>query len=277
MPRPNGRDAESNPAAFLGARLRQGRIDAGFKSQDALASRLGFDRSVITKAETGERPPSDDVLAAWCDACQLDRDMFAGLARLARTVDGPVPAWFETWLEAEREAHTLRLWSPVLVPGLLQTADYARALLMATGLDEDAADGHVTVRLGRQAILDQPKPPHVVVVLDESVMRRLIGSPQVMSDQLAHVADLSERPNVSVQVVPAGTGANAGLSGAFDLASGDGTPEVLRMDAVEDLTVETRSLVRKATSIFVRVQADALPRAASRALILEAAGQWKAS
>jgi Domain of unknown function (DUF5753) len=135
----------------------------------------------------------------------------------------------------------------------------------------------VTVRLDRQVILDQPKPPHVVVVLDESVLHRLIGSPLIVADQLTHVADLSERANISVQVVPAGTGANAGLSGAFDLASGDGTPEVLRMDAVEDVTVESRSLVRRAADIFVRVQADALPRAASRALIREAAERWKAS
>ena len=131
------------------------------------------------------------------------------------------------------------------------------------------------MRLDRQVILDRPKPPHVVVVLDESVLHRLIGSPQVMADQLIHIAELAERPNLSVQVIPSETGANAGLSGAFDLASGDGAPEVLRMEAVEDVTAESRSLVRAAANIFVRVQADALPRVASRALILEAAEQWK--
>src|SRR5579859_6383208 len=88
-----------------------------------------------------------------------------------------------------------------------------------------------------------------------------------MADQLARVADLAERPSVIVQILPSETGANAGLSGAFTLASADGAPEVLRMEAVEDVTVESRSLVRQATNIFVRVQADALPRAASLALI----------
>ena len=82
-------------------------------------------------------------------------------------------------------------------------------------------------------------------------------------------------PSCAPQVIPSETGANAGLSGAFDLASGDGAPEVLRMEAVEDVTVESRSLVRTAANIFVRVQADALPRVASRALMLEAAEQWK--
>jgi transcriptional regulator with XRE-family HTH domain len=270
-------DPESNPAAFLGAELRRARVAAGFSSQEALAAKLGYDRTVIAKAETGERPPSPEV----ADALQAELfpdgpDGLVGrLAMLARRHDGPIPSWFESWLEAEREAHTLRLWSPILVPGLLQTAEYAHALLIATGLEEEAAQEHVAVRLGRQAILDRPRPPHVVVVLDESVLRRLIGSSQVMADQLTHVAEMSERANISVQVVPSDTGANAGLSGAFDLASGDGAPEVLRMDAVEDVTDEGRSLVRQAANIFVRVQADALPRAASRALILEAAEQWK--
>jgi transcriptional regulator with XRE-family HTH domain len=254
---------------------QRGRIAAGYTSQESLAIKLGFDRSVIGKAETGERPPTPEVLAAWCDLCGLDAEMFARLATLARRADGPIPSWFESWLEAEREAHTLRLWSPVLVPGLLQTAEYARALFIATGLDEESAQEHVTVRLGRQAILDRASAPHVVAVLDESVLRRLIGTPPIMSDQLRHITDLSERPGISIQVVPSSTGATAGLSGALDLASGDGAPEVLRMEAVEDVTTESRSLVRKAANIFVQVQADALPRTSSRALIMEMAEQWK--
>jgi hypothetical protein len=218
------------------------------------------------------------VLAAWCAACNLDPDLFARMAALARNSDGPVPTWFEGWLEAERDARMLRLWAPLLIPGLLQTADYARAVFLATGMNEDASEEHVAVRLGRQAILDRPSPPQLVVVLDESVLQRLIGSPQVMADQLAHVADQSERPDISVQVVPAATGGNAGLGGLLELASSEGGPEIIVMGtAVDDVTTETRSLVGRAAGIFVRIQADALPRAASRALIREAAEQWKAA
>lgn len=269
------RDPETSPAAFLGAELRRARMAAGFSSQDSLATRLGFDRTVITKAETGERPPTPEVLAAWCQACGCDPDLFARLAVLARRADGPVPSWFESWLEAEREAHTLRLWSPLLVPGLLQTADYARALFIAAGMDADRAEEYVTARLARQGILDQAEPPSVIAILDEAVLRRLIGSPQVMADQLAHLTEVSERPHVIVQVVPADMGANAGLSGTFTIASGDGGPEVVLMEAVQDVTVENRSTVRMAANTFVRVQADALSRVASRALITEAAEQWK--
>lgn len=269
------RDPETDPKAWLGRELRRARVAAGFSSQDALAAKLGFDRTVITKAETGDRVPTPDVLAAWCEACGLDVELFERWAVLARRTDGPIPSWFESWLEAEGTAHMLRIWQPLVIPGLFQTAEYARALFIAAGADQDRADDLVTVRLDRQAILDHPSPPHVVAVIDGSVLHRLIGSPQIMADQLARVADLAEWPNISIQILPSETGANAGLSGAFDLASGDGAPEVLRMEAVEDVTAESRSLVRQATNIFVRVQADALPRTASLALIREAADQWK--
>jgi len=269
------RDPSTDPRAFLGTELRRARTAAGYSSQEALAVRLGFDRTVVTKAESGERPPTPEVMAAWCDACGLDADLYERMAVLARRKDGPVPSWFESWLEAEREAHTLRLWSPVLVPGVLQTAGYAHALFTASGLDHESAQEQVVIRLNRQVVLDRADPPYVVAVLDESVLHRLIGSPLVMAEQVAHLAGMSERPNISVQVIPSATGANAGLSGALDLASSDGAPDVLRMEAVEDVTTETRSLVRRAADIFVRVQADALPRVASRAVIMEAAEQWK--
>jgi transcriptional regulator with XRE-family HTH domain len=268
------RDPETNPAAFLGAELRRARVAAGFSSQEALAAKLGFDRSVMAKAETGERPPTAEVMAAWCEKCQLDENLFGRLAVLARRAGGPVPTWFEDWLEAEREAQTLQIWSPTLIPGLLQTAEYARALFLAAGADEDSAGEMVAARLERQSIFDEPDPPHVVVVLDESVLHRLIGSPAIMADQLAHVARASERLHVSVHLIPA-TGANAGLSGAFDIAGADGTPDTLRTEGVEDRTTENRSLVRKAAIIFDLVRRDALPRVSSRALVLEAAEQWK--
>jgi transcriptional regulator with XRE-family HTH domain len=256
-------------------RLRQGRIDAGFSSQDALAAKLGFDRTVITKAETGERPPTPDVLSTWCETCGLDLDMFTGLAELARSADGPIPTWFENWLDAEGDAHTIRIWQPLIIPGLLQTGEYARALFVAAGADEDRATDLVNARLERQTILDRSQPPHVIAVLDESVLRRLIGSAQVMADQLAHLAGLAGRPNVSIEIVPASTGANAGLSGGFQLASCDGAPDVLNMNGVEDVTAESRSLVRQATVVFDLVRGDALPRTASRTLISEAAEEWK--
>jgi transcriptional regulator with XRE-family HTH domain len=122
------RDPETNPAASLGGELRRARVSAGFSSQDALAAALGFDRTVITKAETRERPPTDEVLAAWCQACRLDVDLFERLVRLARRADGPVPTWFEDWLEARPLPRT---------PPPARTADRPRGRMTATLSHQD--------------------------------------------------------------------------------------------------------------------------------------------
>jgi transcriptional regulator with XRE-family HTH domain len=274
MPRPNGRNPETDPAAFLGDELRRARIAAGFSSQESLATELGFERSVVTKAETGERPPTPDVLAPWCKVCQLDYEHFARMATLARRADGPVPNWFEGWLGAEGRATMLKYWSPIIVPALLHTAGYARALLLAAQTDtsDDAIDELVKAKLERQEILDRRDPPEVVMLIDELVLQRLVGSPETMHEQLLHVAEVSGRAYVSVQVVPTAVGATAGLSGSISLASVDGTADVLHTDAVpEGHTTESRSLVRAAAVAFERIRQHALPHAQSRDLIRKVA------
>ena len=265
------------PRQFLGKELCRARVASGFSSQQALADHLGFERTVIAKAEAGERVPSDPVLTAWADACNLDTEHYQRLADLARTSDGPVPAWFEYWLEREQAAHILRYWSPIIVPALFETAEYRRAVVMAGGNDTERAEELVGATLERQSVLLRADPPEVVAVLHEMVLYRLIGSAEIMHDQVIHLAELSERPNISMHVVPSGVGAHAGLSGDISLASGDGSPDVLHTDAVpEGHTTETRSLVRRATVTFERIRRDALPCAQSRDLIMEVANeQWK--
>jgi hypothetical protein len=203
--------------------------------------------------------------------------MFRRWAAFARRTDGPIPTWFEDYLEAERAAQSLLIWSPIVIPGLLQTADYARVLLLTqqTDTSDEAIGALVNARLDRQVIFDRADPADVTVVLDEAVLHRLIGSPVIMHDALVHVAEMALRPSIVVQVVPASKGANAGIGGAFDVASADGMPDTLRMDGVEDQTTENRSLVHKHRVAFNRVRGDALSRDASRELILKAAEQWK--
>jgi transcriptional regulator with XRE-family HTH domain len=142
-------DPQNNPKAFLGEELRRARVAAGFSSQEALAAKLGYDRSVIAKAETGDRPPTPDVAAALqAELFPQGPDGLVGrMAALARRHDGPIPSWFESWLEAESRAHALKVWQPLIIPGLFQTAEYARALFIAAGEDSDRADELVTARL----------------------------------------------------------------------------------------------------------------------------------
>ncbi len=267
----NDRDPRSDLGAYLGEELRRARLAAGIDSQELLARELGFDRTVIVKAETGSAPPSKDVApkiaARFPELCN---GLYAALAEIARKSNGPIPGWFADWLTREREATSIRVWQPIIVPGLLQTADYARALFLAAGAD-DALDELVTARLARQAIFDKPEPPYLWVVLDESVLHRLIGTPKVTCDQLVHLADMSERSYISVQVVPASVGAHAGLACAFMVGSLDGEPDLLLIEAVEDQTLRDAEVVRKAAVAFDLVRGDALPRRASQDLILKVA------
>ena len=104
--------------------------------------------------------------------------------------------------------------------GLLQTGEYARVLFKArqTTEHEDEVDQLVTARLDRQRIFEQTRPPSLWAVIDEGVLRRRIGGPKVMHDQLVHLTEVAERPMIKVHVIPAEVGAHIGLLGAFAIA-----------------------------------------------------------
>jgi transcriptional regulator with XRE-family HTH domain len=277
-PRTQSRSPDTDAGALLGEQLKLARIAAGYRSQDALATTLGTDRSVVTKAETGDRPPNVNVLAAWLDICDVNgqlRTALDGLWKLARTREGPVKAWIAPWFETEAKAHTLRYWAPVIVPGLVQTPAYARELFAAMRHDEGKISELVEIRMARQAILARPDPPDVTTVLWEPVLHHMIGSREVMKDQLARLVELSRRPQVLIHVLPGKLGANAGLGGAINLAAVDDAPELLLSDGlVEDRLTNDPALVRKASTTFNSVRADSLPRADSRDLLMEAMDTW---
>lgn len=277
-PRMQSRSSETDIGALLGEHLKRARIASGYRSQDALASTLGTDRSVVTKSETGERPPNVNVLTAWLDACEITgqlREVLEGLSKLARTREGPVKQWVAPWFETEAKAHTLRYWAPVIVPGLVQTPAYARELFAAMGHDEGKVSELVDVRMGRQAILELPDPPDITIALWEPVLHHLIGSPEVMRHQLGRLVELSARPRILIHILPGELGANAGLGGAINLAATDDAAELLLSDGlVEDRLTNDPALVRKASTTFNGVRADSLPRSDSRHVITEAMETW---
>jgi len=115
----------------------------------------------------------------------------------------------------ESQATRLTDMSLVLIPGLLQTPEYTRAVMHAGGEPPMEAETRVAMRLGRQAVLSRPDPPAFLAIMDESVLRRLVGGRAVMAEQLQHVIKLAERPNVSIQVIPYQQGSHTGLDGSF--------------------------------------------------------------
>jgi len=266
-------DATRNPMAFFGAEVRRVRLAASL-SQDALGQKINFSGDMVGKVETCERAPTP-VFAAACDAVFTHLDgHFSRLLELARRSGGASPQWFRGWLEAEQEATSLDWWEALLVPGLLQTAEYARALFKAwnPAAGDDELDELVSARMERQAIFDRPEPTALRVVVDEAVLYRLIGSRKVMYDQLLHLADMSCHPGITVQVLPAGIGAHAGLLGAFAIASFDNTAGTVYMESPDQgQTSVLPSVVGRLSLIFGTLRADALPRAASRDLIRKVA------
>ena len=261
-------DPSAGPLNFFGAELRRARAAAGL-SQDQLGQRVGYSGAQVGKVETGDRAPSLDF-AQGCDAAlPAAGGLFARIYALARRWDGGHPSWFSEWLEVEQRATSLCSWEPLSIPGLLQTADYARAIL-AAGPDtaEDELEQLVSARIERQAIFDRANPPKLWAVMDEAALHRLIGSHKIMYDQLLHLADTSCHPSITVQIVPAGIGAHAGLLGGFAIASFGSAPGTVYMESPDQgQTTGKPSVVGKLSLTFGTLRADALPRGASRDLI----------
>lgn len=272
------KNPEISARALLGDLLRVIRLEAGFRTQEDLATVLGMDRTGITRTETGERVLHVEVLSEWltqCGVTGLARKAIEGLWKLAKATseDTPVKIWFSGYLDAEGKAHTIRIWQPLIFHGLFQTEAYARAIFAAMGLSEDKIRDMVGLRTQRQAILARTEPPNVVALFDESVLHRLIGSPEIMREQLEHLLRLSTTH--VIQVVPSKIGANAGLGGAITLAAQTGAPEVLLAEAmVEDQVTNDVPSVLQAAVTFDRVRADALSRTESRDALQEALERW---
>jgi transcriptional regulator with XRE-family HTH domain len=268
-------DPGASPLAFFGAELRRARAAAGL-SQEQLGQRMGYSGALVGKVETGDRAPSQDF-AKRCDGALPAADgLFLRIYALIQRWDGGYPSWFAEWVEAERRAASLCYWEPLLVPGLVQTADYARALFEAwRQADSDEIEQLTRARMERQSLFDRPDPPSVWVIVDEGVLHRCIGSAKIMYDQLAHLADMAGRPKVTVQVVPAEAGAHVGLQGAFAIASLGGADTVYVEGPNQGQTTETPAVVATVSAHFDILRAEALPWGASRDLIRrEAEERW---
>lgn len=257
----------ATPREQLADLLRQSRIDAGYASHGALAKKLNMSRPVVTRAENPANPvPSDAVLAAWSGATGVPLDALTDLAQRAKS---GTPEWFMPYRQAEAEADTLRCWSPLLVPGVLQTESYMRAVLSVEPYTAEQLDKLVGARLERQSVIGRT---YLTVVIDQHVIQRPIGSPAIMAEQCAHLADMAERPDIALHVIPEGT--NVGLWGAYDIASRDGTATV-RLTTLEDVTSTADHLIVKAIQAYERMLGAALPRIESYERIRMAEGQWK--
>jgi transcriptional regulator with XRE-family HTH domain len=198
---------------LLGSQMRRLREATGI-TPDRAGYEIRASRSKIGRLEAGQAGFKMRDIAGLLDLYGVtDEQDRAALLTLARQANTPgwwqsysdiLPGWFEPYLGLEAAAAQIAVYEVQFVPGLLQTEDYVRAVTLLARGDVSAADTDRRVRLAmaRRAMLDQPNPLDLRVVLDESVLRRHVGGPEVMRDQFKHLVEMAGRPNVTVQVLP---------------------------------------------------------------------------
>jgi transcriptional regulator with XRE-family HTH domain len=255
----------------LGAELRRLREAAGLRLEE-VAPQLGCSQARLSRIETGGRATAkpDDV----CKLCELygiteERQVQMLLDMLTssqekgwwESYDDVLPSGLEVYVGLESSALAERAWEPQLIHGLLQTPDYARAVFTSWHSNRpDQIDSLVEVRTERQKVLDREGTPlDYWAILDEGTLRRPVGGPEVMRDQLNHLIEASALPNVTLQVLPIAKGSHPGLAGPFSLLEfEDNTPVVYAESQVGNLYVEKVRDVRRFTTIFDRFRAMAL-------------------
>ncbi|GAB3933534.1 helix-turn-helix transcriptional regulator [Kribbella albertanoniae] len=215
---------------MLGSHLRKLREDAGISRGDAGWAIRGSE-SKISRLELGrvgfKVRDVDDLLTLYKVDDEVERDRLLSLARQAndpgwwQRYDDLTPNWFHSYLGLEMAADLIRAFELQFIPGLLQTPEYARAVIALGRLDEPLPraeqDRLVTLRMRRQEVLTRQRPARLWAVIDEAVLHRPIGGKTVLRNQLEFLIEQARRHNVTVQIIPFGKGGYTATGGAFTL------------------------------------------------------------
>ncbi|WP_405840466.1 helix-turn-helix domain-containing protein [Streptomyces sp. NBC_01518] len=219
----------------LGADLRRLREAKGLTLEEA-GARVGISKATLSRYETKEgtvKWPAIDALCREYGASDAERIALVELAKGAkiqgwwRSLADPIPESMNLMLTLEDEVVREDHYACMYVPGLLQTRAYAEAVHRASEVQcpEREVQHMVDIRMKRQELLDRDDPPRIWCVIDEAALRRQVGGREVMREQLGHLLALTERPHVTVQVLPFSKGAHAAAVGSFAILRGP-TPEL---------------------------------------------------
>ncbi|MFH8901412.1 helix-turn-helix domain-containing protein [Streptomyces coeruleorubidus] len=259
----------------LGAELRALRTSAGLTSGEA-ARLVGWHQSKVSRIETGTSGVKPSDVRLLLDAYAVaDTQLRELLMMLAGSDDsggrqhwwhayrGVLPPTYRDFISLESQAGAMRTLETTVVPGLLQTPEYARAVTKAAveGLSEDRLDTLVEVRLARQDVLRADPPLELSAVLDEAVLRREVGGPGIMTRQLERLVEAARLPQVRLQVLPFAAGAHIGVTGPFVIFSFSSTSDldVVVLDHLtSSLYLERKEDLQAYTEAFNALQIHAL-------------------
>jgi transcriptional regulator with XRE-family HTH domain len=268
----------------LGSELRRLREAQAIKLEE-VAERLGLAASTLSRIETGKAPTRIAYLRSMLDYYGLDdpgqRQILLDMAREGHRKgwwaawEDVLPAGFDIYVGLEAEAASLRVYEAQVVHGLLQTEEYARAVLTVRRRQTPAEiDRLVSLRMQRQEVLLREDPIDLWLILDEAVIRRVMGPPDLTRQQLVYLAQAAQMPNVTLQVLEFSSGLHPALNGSFAII---GFPERFDPDVVYSEGVGGQTYNEKHEEVQARVdafdllRATALPPAESAELILEVA------
>jgi len=263
----------------LGVMMRKFRARKGMTLEEA-GRLVGVSKATVSRYETQEGPVKWPIVDALCreyGASEAEREAVVGLAKDAKrqgwwtsfadSLPESMNLLFTLEDEAVREDHFACLY----VPGLLQTRDYTEAMQHASEmrLSAEEIERLVDLRMKRQEILKRPKPPHLWAILDESVIRRGVGSREVMREQLEHLLRANESPDITLQVLPFAKGAHSAAMGSFVILGGaEPSLDVVYVDIhVGSLIMEKDEELERYRLAFDYLRAQALDMASSSALI----------
>jgi transcriptional regulator with XRE-family HTH domain len=260
----------SDPVRYFGRQVRRARLAKGWTLEE-FGQRIGYSRGAISRIENGKRPPTE-LFSQMCDRAFPERDGWFGDFYAESRTWLATPPWFRSWVEHEQRAAALRIWQLGVLSGLLQTEDYARAILAINpGVTDDQVVARLAARLERQALLTREDPPNIWFLVDEAALRRCVGSPEIMVAQLAHLSGVARLPNVTIQVVP--NVVHAGLLGGFAIAERAAYVET----AVAGQVFEDSEIVANLLTRFDTLRNEALRKSESLRLIERICEEWKAS
>jgi transcriptional regulator with XRE-family HTH domain len=255
----------------LGTELRRLREAHSIKLEE-VAEKLGLAASTLSRIETGKAPTRTAYLTAMLDLYGVQdpagRQILINMAREGHRKgwwaawEDVLPTGFDVYVGLEAEAASVRAYESLVVHGLLQTEAYARVVSTAVRRKQtpDQIERLVALRMQRQEVILRADPLQLWVILDEAVVRRTMGAPELMREQLSHLADASQWPNVTLQVLPFSSGPHPCLNGGFAILE---FPERFDPDIVYTEGVAGQAYLEREKDVRARAEAFDLLRAAA--------------
>ncbi|MEU7983265.1 helix-turn-helix transcriptional regulator [Streptosporangium canum] len=268
----------------LAAELRRLREEAGL-SQTEVTEKTDVNLATLHRIETAKAKPQLRTLNALLDAYGVTGDRRADLVALQKEakqrgwlhgfeVDLPSP--YSAYIGLEAEAREVINYESLFIPGLLQTEDYARAVMRGVRptITDDEIETRIAARIQRQALLEGESPLRLWTILDQAALSRTVGNDAIMRDQLVHLVRHAQRPHITVQVVPFSAGAHPGMPGSFLVLKFDGDgPDAIHIDSMAGgLFLEKEADIQRYNQICEHLRAIALSPADSITLITSLRG-----